>query len=74
MRYSVVIKPNSRKGPLVEVADDGSLVVFVREPAVDGKANQALIMLVAKYFGVAKTRVGIIRGQTSRQKIIELRE
>lgn len=71
-RYSVTIKPNSRKGPLVELQDDGSLIVYVREPAVDGKANAALVKLLAKHFGVAKTLVTIVRGHASRHKIVEL--
>jgi len=72
VRYSITIKPNSTKGPLVETQDDGSLLVYIREPAVEGKANTALIELLAKHFGVAKSRIVIVRGHTSRNKIIEI--
>lgn len=72
MNYPVTIKPNSRKGPLVEPQDDGSLVVYVREPAVEGRANVALAVLLAKYFGVPKTHVSIVRGQTSRYKTVKV--
>ena len=38
----VKVKPGSRKGPLVEVGSTGELTIYVREPAVDGKANDAV--------------------------------
>lgn len=72
MLVSAYIKPNSRKGPLVEPQEDGSLVVYVREPAVDGKANKALMALLAKHFDVPKTSITIIRGHTSKHKVIEI--
>ncbi|OHT77803.1 hypothetical protein BKG69_18805 [Mycobacteroides chelonae] len=63
-----VIKPGSRKGPAVEVADDGSLTLFVREPAIDGKANKAALALLAEYLEVPKSTVRLVAGQTSRLK------
>lgn len=72
MRRSIAIKPNSKKGPLVEQQDDGSLLVYIREPAVEGKANTVLIELLAKHFDVAKSRVTIVLGHTSRHKIVEM--
>lgn len=64
---TVRVKPGSRKGPLVE-SDDESLTVYVREPAVDGKANTAVLLLLAKHFGVPKSRVTLISGPTARIK------
>ena len=72
MIYSVTIKPNSRKGPLVEPQNDKSLLVYVREPATEGKANTALVKLLAEYFNVPKTRVTVVRGLTSRHKLVEV--
>ena len=72
MKIDVTIKPNSTKGPLVEPQADGSLIVYVREIASDGQANQALIKLLANHFGTSKTRIAILRGQSSRRKIISI--
>ena len=71
-RYGVSVKPGSRKGPLVEVGLDGGLVVHVRERAVDGAANAAVIKVVAAHFGVARSRVTILRGHTSRTKLLDV--
>ena len=65
---TVAVKPGSRKGPLVEVAADGSLTVFVREPAVEGKATAAAAAVLAKHLGVPKSRVVLVSGATSRVK------
>lgn len=62
------IKPGSRKGPVVEIGDDGALTLFVREPATEGKANRAAVVLLAAHLGVPKSRVRLIAGQTSRLK------
>ena len=43
----VKVKPGSRKGPLVEVGSKGDLTIYVREPAVDGGANDAVARLLA---------------------------
>ncbi|QEK38300.1 DUF167 domain-containing protein [Candidatus Cytomitobacter indipagum] len=44
--------------------------VYVTEPAKNGKANKAVIELIAKQFGVSKSNVIIKSGLTSREKII----
>ncbi|GAA3966362.1 DUF167 domain-containing protein [Gordonia caeni] len=67
-QIAVTVKPNSRKGPLIETGEDGALTVFVREPATEGKANKAVALLLAKHFGVPKSTVRLIGGATSRTK------
>ena len=64
----VTVKPGSKKGPLVEVADDGSLTVFVRERAIEGKATEAVAHVLAEHLGVPRSRVELIAGATSRVK------
>ena len=71
MKISVTAKPGSSKGPLVESVDDG-LVVYLREKAHDGEANDALVKVLAKHFGVAKGRVVIVAGGKSRKKLVEI--
>ncbi|MCB0871541.1 MAG: DUF167 domain-containing protein [Solirubrobacterales bacterium] len=44
----------------------------VTAPPVDGKANKALIALLAREFSVPKSRIQIVQGETSRDKLIEL--
>lgn len=65
---SVRVKPGSTKGPLVETGPDGQLTVYVRERAVDGKANEAVVSVLAKHLGVPRSRVELTSGATSRMK------
>lgn len=71
MRVVVRVKPGSSKGPLVE-SDEEGLVVFVREKAIDGAANDGVIKLLADHFDVPKSRVRVVRGHTARIKQIEI--
>lgn len=71
MIYSVTVKPNSRKGPLV-VASGQELTVYLREKPVDGEANQALIKLLAEHFRVSKSQIHLKTGARGRKKLIEV--
>ncbi|WP_040788709.1 DUF167 domain-containing protein [Nocardia paucivorans] len=66
------IKPNSRKGPLVETQADGTLLLYVRAPAVEGKANRAAVELLAEHFDVPKSAVRLVAGATSRYKRFDI--
>jgi uncharacterized protein len=64
----VRVKPGSRKGPLVETGSNGELTIYVREPAVDGKVNDAVVRLLAAHLQLPRSRVELVSGATSRQK------
>jgi uncharacterized protein YggU (UPF0235/DUF167 family) len=72
VRVTVKVKPGSKKGPLVETGDDGSLTLFLQQRAVDGAANDGLIEVLAKHYGVSKSRITIEAGFTSRIKRIDV--
>lgn len=52
----------------------GRLIVFVQAPAVDGKANEAVTKVLAEHFGVHSRDVKILRGETNRDKSIEVNQ
>jgi uncharacterized protein len=70
-RLALRVQPRSGKN---EIAGEraGALLVRVTAPPVDGKANQAVRRLVAKRLGVPAGRVSIVRGESSRDKLIEV--
>ena len=57
---------------LIRAKRDGAVLIRISAPPVDGKANAALITFVAKTIGVPKGAVTIIRGETSRTKVIRV--
>ena len=67
-----MVKPGSKKGPLVEIQHDGSITVFLKERAVDGAANEGLIRVLADHFGLRKSDVTIESGHTARIKRVQI--
>ena len=67
----VKVKPNS-KTYRVEQLNKEEFVVFVKEKAEKGKANKAVIRLLADFFGISSSNIRIIRGVKSREKVIEI--
>ena len=72
MKISVHLKPNSRHREEVVVGDDGSLTIYTKTPAIEGRANAAVVRLLAKHFGVAPSKVKLVRGATSKYKVFEI--
>ena len=72
MKISVHIKPNSRHREEVMKNDDDTLTVYIKAPAIEGRANAAAIKLLAKHFKVAPSKVKLVRGATSKYKIFEI--
>ncbi len=70
MRINVRVVPNAKRERAVD--EPGRLKVYLTAPAVEGKANSALIEFLAERFGVKKNRVSIIKGLTSREKVVEI--
>jgi len=62
----VKVVPGAKEESVVE---GEPLVVKVRERAEKGKANEAVIKLLSRYF---KAKVRIIRGEKSRHKVVEI--
>lgn len=70
MRIVVSVKPGSK----VESVDStpGGLIVRVRARALEGQANIACVRALAEHFGVPISRVTLVRGARSRQKLFEI--
>jgi uncharacterized protein (TIGR00251 family) len=56
----------------IAAAADGGYLVRVTAPPVDGRANDALRRLVARRAGVAPSRVTLVRGEKSREKVLRV--
>lgn len=70
-RINVYVQPRASKTAVVGI-HDGCVKIRLAAPPVDGAANAALIEFVADRLGVAKSRVRITAGLTSRRKIVEV--
>jgi uncharacterized protein (TIGR00251 family) len=51
---------------------EGELLLRLNAPAIEGKANKAAVAFVARFFGVPRSAVFLIRGERSRHKIFQI--
>ena len=68
-RISLRVYPGSARSELVGFTD-GELRVKVSAPPVRGKANKELIAFLSRLLGVSKGSVNIIKGHTTRNKVV----
>ncbi len=81
VRVYVRATPNASKDEIIgewrgeetPLGPDVRLAVKVAAPPDKGKANAAIVKLLAKHFGVAKSAVTIVSGETGRLKVVEMR-
>lgn len=73
MLLNIRVVPRSSKNEISQMAD-GSYKIKLTTAPVDGKANEALIALLSKEFGVAKSGIRVVKGERGRNKVIEIRE
>jgi hypothetical protein len=71
MRIKVKVIANSSKDEISKISSD-QFKVHLKEKAIKGKANAALIELLAEEFKCKKSQISIIKGLTSNIKIIEI--
>ncbi|WCR11718.1 DUF167 domain-containing protein [Paracoccus stylophorae] len=70
-RIALRVTPRARRNA-IQLDADGTIRVHVTAPPEDGKANAAVAALLAKAMGVARTRLVLVRGATSRDKVFRL--
>ncbi len=68
MKLEVVVKPNS-KFPGVEITEENKWTIKVRERAIEGKANEAVISVISEKIKIPKSKIKLIRGEKSKIKI-----
>ncbi|GEM_PF-3013942 len=66
----IIAKPGSKRPRIVRRGPD--VVVAVRERALDGAANAAIVRLVAEWLGVPPSCVGLQRGAAGRRKLLKI--
>lgn len=72
-RFEIRVRPGASRNNITR-DDTGVLKVSVTTVPENGKANAAVIKLLSKALGHPKSRLKIVRGQTSPDKLIELLE
>lgn len=70
-RIDVRLRSRGHRNQLMGMLD-GVLQARVTAPPIDGKANKALCRLIAKRIGMAPSKVAVVQGKKSRNKVVEV--
>ena len=71
MKITVQLRPGAKQAS-IEKIDEGQYKVWVTAVPERGKANAAMVKLLADYFHVSKSAVRIIIGKIAREKLVEI--
>ena len=71
IQLTIRVVPRARK-PGIAGIRDGALLVRLQSPPVEGAANEELIQVIAKAFGVTKRDVAIVTGEHSKLKRVAI--
>jgi uncharacterized protein (TIGR00251 family) len=72
MRMEIRLIPNASRDEVVGKTDDGRFRVKVQSPPVEGAANNRLVRFLSERLGISKSKIRIIGGEKSRDKILEI--
>lgn len=72
VQLTVKVSPGASRDRIAGVMADGAIKVQVRAAPERGKANEAVIALLADWLGIGRGQITILRGQTSSRKVILL--
>ncbi len=71
-QFALRVQPRASRNAIAGVMGD-AVKLAITAPPVDGKANQAVVEYLAELFGVAKSSIAIVSGETGRNKRIAVR-
>ena len=71
MKISVKVKPQAREDRIEKIGEN-EYAVWVKAKDQENKANQAVIKILSKYFDVAKSKIVLLKGERSRDKVFNL--
>jgi len=69
---AIRVTPRAKRNEIVEVMADDTIKVRLTAPPVEGKANQTLVDFLSEILGVNKSRIEIVGGATSRDKLVTI--
>ena len=68
--FNIRVTPRARQNKVVE--KDGVLRVYTTTVPENGRANDAVVELLSKYFDAPKSRIKIVKGLTGRDKVVTI--
>jgi uncharacterized protein (TIGR00251 family) len=71
MKFKIIVKPNAKRNEVTKTVE-GTLVVRVAVPPIEGRANEKVIEVLSEYLNKPKRSISIVSGFKGKNKIIEI--
>lgn len=71
VRLTLLIQPKASKNEIVG-PHDGALKIRIQAPPIDGRANEELVAFLAKELKLPKRAITVLKGETGRNKIVQI--
>lgn len=71
MKIEVNSHPGSRQEKIIEI-NPSKFEIWIKQPAIENKANKEIINLLSDYLNVNKSRIRLVKGKTSRHKLFDI--
>lgn len=71
MKIFVKVKLKSSQAKIIKI-NENNFQIFVTQPKEKGKANKQIIKLLADYFKISSSKIQIVKGEKSKEKIIDI--
>ena len=72
-RITVWVTPNAKKEQVITSETEEALILYVKSPPIEGRANKDAIRLLSKLFEVPKNNIVLVSGDTVRSKVFKIR-
>ena len=72
MTIAITVKTGKKQNAVNADPQTGEIIVEVKGKPIKGQANKQIVEVLAKYFGVSKSAVTIVRGTRSKFKVVEI--
>lgn len=69
---AIRVIPRAKKNKISEILSDGTIKIRITAPPVDRKANTALIRFLSDILDIPKSRIDIVAGEKSRNKLVSI--
>lgn len=73
VRVSIVAQPKSSKNEVIGPFN-GAVKIKITAPPIEGRANDAIIEFLSELLGIAKKKIHLYRGDTSKNKIFQIED
>jgi len=70
----VRVNPRAQRTEIYEILPDGTYKIRIKETPIKGKANKALVKYLSKVLKIPRSRIRIVSGDKSREKLISFQE